>query len=147
KDLGTGKKQTIQVTGGSGLSESDIDRMIREAEESRETDLRRRELAELKNSADGLIYTAEKSLREFGDRLSDQEMDQIENAIYELKETLKGDEVRAIRKAIDELNKASHKLAETMYSTSYGGQSLGAGADEEFDDDFDEDFDDFDDDF
>ncbi|MBZ0274120.1 molecular chaperone DnaK [bacterium] len=143
KDLGTGKKQSIQVTGASGLSEGEIDKMIRDAEGQREYDMRRRELAELKNSADGLIYTAEKSLREYADRLSDQEMDQIENAIYELKETLRTEDVREIRKAIDELNRASHKLAETMYSSAYGGKPMaGTDVDEDFDENLDDDFDD-----
>ncbi|MCL4236294.1 MAG: molecular chaperone DnaK, partial [Deltaproteobacteria bacterium] len=145
KDLGTGKKQSIQVTGGSGLTEAEIDRMVREAESHREDDVKRRELAELKNNADGLIYTSEKSMREYAERLSDQEMDQIENAIAELKEALKGEDMRAIRNAIEELNKASHKLAETMYSTTLGGGVAGGG-EEDFDEEFD-DFDDFDDDF
>jgi molecular chaperone DnaK len=140
KDLGTGKRQQIQITGASGLSEADIDRMVREAETSRETDRGRRELAELKNNADGLIYTAEKSLREYADKLSEREVDQIENAVYELREAMKGDDVRAIRAAIDELNRASHKLAETMYATSY--DAAGAEEEETFDDSFDDEFDD-----
>ncbi|HPQ71218.1 MAG TPA: molecular chaperone DnaK [bacterium] len=139
KDLGTGKKQAIQITGASGLSEGDIDRMIREAESARETDTKRRELAELKNNADGLIYTAEKSMREYADKLSDREMDQIENAIYELREAMKGDDPRAIRAAIDELNKASHKLAETMYASSYSEVRM---EDEDFSEEFDDEFDD-----
>jgi molecular chaperone DnaK len=144
KDLGTGKKQAIQITGASGLSEADIDRMIRDAEQSRETDRARRELAELKNNADGLIYTAEKSLREYTDKLSDREIDQIENAIYELREAMKGEDPRAIRSAIDELNRASHKLAETMYATSYEG-TRAEEEEEVFDDSFDDEFDDSDD--
>ncbi|HPM75625.1 MAG TPA: molecular chaperone DnaK [bacterium] len=139
KDLGTGKKQAIQITGASGLSEGDIDRMIREAESARDTDTKRRELAELKNNADGLIYTAEKSMREYADKLSDREMDQIENAIYELREAMKGDDPRAIRAAIDELNKASHKLAETMYASSYSEVRM---EDEDFSEEFDDEFDD-----
>jgi len=142
KDLGTGKKQQIQITGASGLSEEDIDQMIRQAESSRETDRSRRELAELKNNADGLIYTAEKSMREYAEKLSDREIDQIENAIYDLREAMKGDDLRAIRAAIDELNRASHKLAETMYATSYEGVDV---EDEDFDDSFDDEFDDGDD--
>jgi molecular chaperone DnaK len=142
KDLGTGKKQSIQITGSSGLSEGDIERMVRDAEDQRETDVRRRELAELKNNADGLIYTAEKSLREYADRLSDAEMDQIENSINELREALMADEVREIRARIDELNKATHKIAETMYSTTYDSAMPGGDFDSEFDEDFDEDFDD-----
>jgi len=139
KDLGTGKKQSIQITGASGLDEGEIDRMIREAEVHREEDVHRRELAELKNNADGLVYTAEKSLQEYGDRLSEEEMDQIENAIFELKESIRGSDIKAIRGAIDELNRASHKLAETMYATSYEGTAM---EDEGFDSEFDEDFED-----
>ena len=149
KDLGTGKKQSIRITGSSGLSEGEIDKMIHEAENQRDTDVRRRELAELKNNADGLIYTAEKSLREYADRLSDHEMDAIENSILELRESLKSNDIREIRGKIDELNKATHKLAETMYSTSYelGAMPDSDDFDADFDDDFDEDFDDEDDDF
>ena len=142
KDLGTGKKQSIRITGSSGLSEGEIDRMIGDAENQREVDLRRRELAELRNNADGLIYTAEKSLREYADRLSDHEMDMIETAIYELREGLKGDDMREILGKIDDLNKATHKLAETMYSTTFdgaipGGDDFDSGFDEDFDEDFD----------
>ncbi len=149
KDLGTGKKQSIRITGSSGLSEGEIDRMIHEAENQRDTDVNRRELAELKNNADGLIYTAEKSLREYADRLSDHEMDAIENSILELRESLKSNDLRGIRTKIDDLNKATHKLAETMYSTSYevGAMPDSDDFDADFDDDFDEDFDDEDDDF
>ena len=138
KDLGTGKKQAIQITGASGLAEADIDRMIRDAESTREDDIKRRELAELKNNADGLIYTADKSMREYADKLSDREMDQIENAIYELREIMKGEDMRAIRASIDELNKATHKLAETMYASSYAGVKV---EEEEFDETFDDEFD------
>lgn len=150
KDLGTGKKQSIRITGNSGLSEGEIERMIREAEDQREVDLKRRELAELKNNADGLIYTAEKSLNEYADKLSDSEMDLIENAIYELKEALKGDDSRFIRSKIDELNKGTHKLAETMYSTSYdatmsSGDDFNGDFDENFEDELEDDFSDDDD--
>ena len=140
KDLGTGKKQSIRITGSSGLSEGEIDRMIRDAESHREEDMRRRELAEIKNSADGLLYTADRSLREYGEKLTQAEKDAIENAIFDLREVVKGTDLRAIRGAIDTLNRASHKLAETMYATSYdtrGGERVA----EDFDDfDEDEDF-------
>jgi molecular chaperone DnaK len=138
KDLGTGKKQSIRITGSSGLSETEIDRMIRDAESHREEDMRRRELAELKNGADGLLYTADRSLREYGDRLSQQEKDAIENAIFDLREVVRGTDLRAIRAAIEKLNGASHKLAETMYATSYDGRGGGAKIAGEFDE-FDED--------
>jgi len=138
KDLGTGKKQSIQIVGSSGLSEGEIDRMIRDAESYRETDMEKRKLAELKNNADGLIYTTEKSVREYADRLSDRDVDQIESAIDELKEVLRTDDARAIRMAIDELNKASHKLAERIYATTYTSESSRGGEEETFDEDFDD---------
>ncbi|MDP8256919.1 MAG: molecular chaperone DnaK [Candidatus Alcyoniella australis] len=144
KDLGTGKKQAIQITGATGLADVEIDKMVGQAESHRDNDMKRRETAELKNNAEGLIYTAEKSLREYSDRLSDAEMDAIENAIYELREALRGEDMRAIRAAIDEVNRASHRLAETMYATGgyEGTRVVGGGTEEEFDEDFDEDFDD-----
>jgi len=148
KDLGTGKRQAIQITGATGLAETEIEKMIHDAENHRESDMKRRELAELKNNAEGLIYTAEKSLREYSDRLTDSEMDAIENAIFELREALRGNDARAIRAAIDEVNRASHRLAETMYATGgYEGTKVVSTSEEEFDEDFDEDFDEEDEDF
>ncbi|HPC46815.1 MAG TPA: Hsp70 family protein, partial [Deltaproteobacteria bacterium] len=131
KDKATGKEQSIRITSSSGLSEDDINRMIREAEEHEAEDRRRKEIVEAKNSADSLIYSTEKTLKEHGDKVDSMTRSAIENAIADLKEAAKGDDADLIRKRIDALTSASHKLAEVIYSSAAqagASQSSGAGA-------------------
>jgi molecular chaperone DnaK len=118
KDLGTGKKQTIQITATSGLTEEEIERMVKEAELHRDDDKRKKEWAELKNNAEGLIYTSEKSLNEYADTLDDNEIEDIEIAIDRVKEAMEGNDLEELRAAIEDLNQATHKLAEAMYTIS-----------------------------
>jgi molecular chaperone DnaK len=115
KDLGTGKEQSIKVQAKSGLDEEEIQRMVKEAEAHAEEDRRKRELAETKNSADTLIYTTERSLKEYGDKISEEDKKKINEAKEALKKTMEGDDIEAIKKAMDRLSEASHKLAEEMY--------------------------------
>ncbi|RME45769.1 MAG: molecular chaperone DnaK, partial [Deltaproteobacteria bacterium] len=116
KDLGTGKKQAIQITATSGLTEAEIERMVQEAEQHQEEDRRKREWAELRNNAEGLIYTSEKSLREYADSLDDSEIEDIEIVIDRVKEAIEGNDIEELRAAIEDLEQATHRLAETMYS-------------------------------
>ena len=128
KDRGTGKEQSIRITSPHKLDKSEIDRMVNEAEKFSEADQKRREEVELKNQADTLAYSTEKSLREFGDKISPSEKSQVEEKLKTLKETLKGSDQEAIRKATEELNRASHKLAEEVYRASAAkGQGAGPG--------------------
>jgi len=115
KDLATGKEQSIVIKASSGLSEEEIQRMIRDAEAHAEEDRRKRELAEERNKLDGLVYSTEKSLKEFGDKIDAASRGDIENALSEAKEALKGDDIGRIKAAFDRLTQASHKLAEEMY--------------------------------
>jgi len=125
KDKATGKEQSIRITSSSGLSEEDINRMIREAEEHESEDKRRQALVEAKNRADSLAYTTEKTLKEHGDKVDAQTRASIENALSDLKDAIKGDDVDLINRKIEALTSASHKLAEVIYSAAAGGAGAG----------------------
>ena len=115
KDLGTGNEQKITITASSGLSEQDIERMMKDAESHAEEDRKARELADVKNNAENLIYSTEKSLREMGDRVDADTRSGIENAAAELKKVMDGEDVDEIKAKTDALMQASHKLAEAVY--------------------------------
>jgi len=125
RDKATGKEQSIRITSSSGLNEDDINKMIREAEEHESDDRKRKDLVEAKNTGDSLIYTTEKTLKEHGDKVDAMTRSSIENAIADLKEAVKGEDTDLIRKKIEALTSASHKLAEVIYSSAAQG---GAGA-------------------
>ena len=120
KDKGTGKEQSIKITSSSKLSEADIDKMVKEAEKFAEEDKKKKEGAESKNKADTLVYSTEKALKDYGDKVSEDEKKNIETSLNALKESLKKDPVNneEIQKGIDDLTKASHKLAEQVYKAS-----------------------------
>ncbi|MGP8154144.1 MAG: molecular chaperone DnaK [Smithella sp.] len=127
KDLGTGKEQSIKITASSGLSEAEIEKLVRDAEAHAEEDKRRKELIETRNHADSLVYSVEKNVKEFGDKVDAAEKTKIEEAITKTKKALEGDDIDAIKKAQDDLMNVSHKLAEAMYAKTAGGQG-GPGA-------------------
>lgn len=122
KDKATGKSQEIKITGSSGLSDSEIDKMVKDAELHKEEDAKRKEVIEARNTADSLVYQTEKSLSEVKEGLSDEDRANIQKAIDALKETLKNE--NASKEEIDaklkELNDVSHKLAEAMYAKKDG---------------------------
>ncbi|HEX2054419.1 MAG TPA: molecular chaperone DnaK, partial [Actinomycetota bacterium] len=137
KDLGTGKEQAMTITGGSALPKDEVERMMREAEQFAAEDAKRREMAEARNMADNLLYQTEKTAKEHGDKLAAADKEALDNAMDELREALKGEDVDRIRTASDTLTKASHKLAEQIYATnaqSSGGAASAAGADSSSDD-------------
>lgn len=115
KDLGTGKEQSIRITAPEKLSKDKIDEMVKNAEKFADEDKKNREKVEIKNQADTLVYTTEKSLKEFGDKVNPGDKGKIEKALNELKEKLKGDDIEDIKKAMEALTQASHKLAEEIY--------------------------------
>jgi molecular chaperone DnaK len=127
KDLGTGKEQSIKITASSGLSEAEIEKLVRDAEAHAEEDKRRKELIEARNQADSLVYSVEKNVKEFGDKVDAAEKTKIEEAIAKVKKALEGDDLESIKKAQDELMTVSHKLAEAMYAKTSGGPG-GPGA-------------------
>jgi len=127
KDLGTGKEQSIKITASSGLSEDEIKRMMRDAEEHTAEDHRKKELAEARNNADTLIYSVEKSVKEYGDKLTEAEKKDIETALQKCRKAKESSNDPAeIKTAIEELTKASHKIAEQVYRASQE-QAAGTG--------------------
>ena len=127
KDKATGKEQSIRITASSGLNEDEIKQMVRDAESHADEDKKKKQLAEARNEADNMVYSVEKSLTEFGDKVSEEEKTSIQAAIDKTKKALESDDVDSIKGAIQELNTVSHKLAEEMYKKA-SAQQAGGGA-------------------
>ncbi len=115
KDKGTGKEQQIKIQASGGLSEEEIDKMVKEAEANAEADKKKREGVDIKNQADTMIHSAEKNLKEFGDKVSEQEKNAIENDIKTLKEAVASDNTDKIKSGLEALTQSSMKLGEAMY--------------------------------
>lgn len=126
KDLATQKEQSIQITASSGLSEAEINNLVKEGEVHAEEDRKKRELVEARNQADSLIYSTEKTVREMGDKLDAQTRQNIETQIAQLRKTMEGDDREAIQKDMDQLMQTSHKVAEEAYKQA-AEQQAGAG--------------------
>ncbi len=116
KDLGTGKEQKIRIESSSGLSEEEVDRMVKEAEANAETDKKNREAAEVHNEAESLAYSSEKLLKDNEDKIQPEERSAVEAAIAELRKAAEGDDAESIRSKIEALNQAMHPIAERIYS-------------------------------
>jgi len=135
KDLGTGKEQSIRITASSGLTEEEIEKMQKDAELHAEDDKKRRELVEVKNQADALVHATEKSLKELGDKVDAETKANVEKEIENVKSVVGGEDVDAIKTAVEALTAASHKLAELMYAQAsqdnpdMGGPGGPAGGD------------------
>ncbi|MDC7225253.1 MAG: molecular chaperone DnaK [Spirochaetales bacterium] len=127
KDLGTGKEQKIRIESSSGLSESEIDKMVKEAEMNAEADKKEREKAEVKNEAETLVYATEKSVKDYGDKVSDDEKAKITAAVEELKSAISANDVEQMKTKIEAVKEVSHKLAEEIYKEA-GAQAQQAGA-------------------
>ncbi len=125
KDLGTGKEATVKIEQSSGLSQDEINRMRKDAEEHAGEDKKKRELIEARNQADSLAYQVEKTMKEQGDKLSDADKAPIEAAVSKVREAAKGDDAAAIKSAVGELETASHAMSEAMYKKA---ASAGDGA-------------------
>ena len=115
KDCGTGKEQHIQITSSSGLSDAEIERMVKDAEANAAADKEKREAVDAKNEADGLIYATEKSLKDLGDKVSDADKQKIEDAMAALKKALESENTQDIKAKTEELKQASYKIAEELY--------------------------------
>ena len=141
KDLGTGKEQSIRITASSGLSEEEIKRMQKDAEAHADEDRKRKDLVETKNQADSMIYATEKSMKDLGDKVDSETKNKVQVEIDSLKKLMESDDVEAIKKGLESLTQASHKLAEMMYAqatkdkagegTEGGGQAGGAKKDDD----------------
>ncbi len=125
KDLGTGKEQSIRITAPHKLDKGEIDRMVGEAQKFSQADQTRREEVELKNQADTMAYTTERSLQEYGEKVPAAERARVEEKLKALKEALKGSDAAAIRRTMEELTKVSHKLAEEVYKSAAAQSGAG----------------------
>jgi molecular chaperone DnaK len=130
KDLGTGKEQSMTITGGSALPKDDIDRMMREAEQYAEEDKKRRESAEVRNQADGLVYTTEKFLADNGDKVPDDVKTEVSTAVADVKSALEADDVDRIKSSSETLATISQKMGQAMYAANAdAGAADGASGD------------------
>ncbi len=129
KDLGTGKEQSIKITASSGLSDAEIDKLVKDAEAHGEEDKKKKELIEVKNQADSMMYSVEKNLKEMGDQIDADQKAKIEASLAKLKKAIEGDDVDAIKAAQEEANQASHKLAEAMYAKATAKEQAAGGGD------------------
>ncbi|MHC4541284.1 MAG: molecular chaperone DnaK [Planctomycetota bacterium] len=130
RDLGTGKQQSIEIKSSSGLSEEEVEKMTKEAEAHAEEDKKNREVVDLKNQADQLVYSTEKTLKEHGEKVSGETRGKIESAVNNLKEAIKGESADAIKKAIENLGAASQELGKTLYEEAAKKQTASAPADQ-----------------
>ncbi len=145
KDKGTGKEQQIRIQASGGLSEADIQRMVKDAETHASEDKKRRSLVEARNQAEALVHQTEKSLKDYGDKVQAADRTAIENALSDLKEALKGEDVSAIQAKAQSLAQVSMKLGEAMYQAQQpggqtGGDAGGAASGEKKDDVVDAEF-------
>jgi len=152
KDQATGKEQSIQITASSGLSQEEIDKLVKDAELHAEDDKKKRELVDARNHADALIYSSEKSIKEMGDKIDDATKTDVESAIASLKTAIETEDTEEIKRLSETLTQTSHKLAEAMYqqasqaqgeaggdgSDGASGQGAGAADDDVVDADFEE---------
>ena len=130
KDLGTGKEQSIRITASSGLSKDEVQKMMRDAESHADEDKKKKELVEVKNQADTLVYSVEKSLKEYGDKVTESEKKDIEAALEKCRRAKDaGTSVSDIQAAVDELTKVSHKIAEHVYKSTQGQPGSGPESD------------------
>ncbi|KEI43799.1 hypothetical protein GU90_14045 [Saccharopolyspora rectivirgula] len=124
-DKGTGKEQSIKISGGSALPKEDIERMVKDAEAHAEEDRRRREEAETRNQAESLVYQTEKVLTDNADKISAETRQEVQDAIKDVNEALKGDDVSAIKSAMEQLATKSQAIGQAMY-----GQQASTGTDQ-----------------
>jgi molecular chaperone DnaK len=132
KDLGTGNEQKMAITAPHKLSQDEIEKKVKEAEKYAEEDKKRQEKVELLNQADSLIYTAEKSVKELGDKISKEQKEKVEKGVAELKEALKTEDIDKIKTKVEELTTALHEVSTVMYqqAAQQAQQKQGAKAEE-----------------
>ncbi|TDQ05316.1 molecular chaperone DnaK [Labedaea rhizosphaerae] len=128
KDLGTGKEQSMTITGGSALGKEEIDRMVRDAEAHAEEDKKRREAAEVRNQAESLVYQTEKFIKDNEDKVPDDAKEKVNAAIAEANEALKGDDIAAIKAAVEKLNTESQAMGSAIYANAGAAGATGGEA-------------------
>jgi molecular chaperone DnaK len=128
KDKGTGKEQSVKIQQSSGLSDEEVKKMQKEAEEHAEEDKKQRDLIEKRNQADSLAYQVERTLNEHGDKIGDDDKQRITQAVADVREAVKADDPARIDQTVEALNQASHALAQTLYQQQAAGAGAGAQA-------------------
>lgn len=126
KDLGTGKEQSIVITSSTNMSKEDIDKAVKDAEQYAAEDKKRREEIDIRNAADQLVYTAEKTVADFGDKISEQEKNEINTGVADLKEAIKGDDIENIKAKQEALQKAVYAVSEKVYKEAQAQQQASA---------------------
>jgi molecular chaperone DnaK len=139
KDLGTGKQQSVQITGGSALAKDDIERMMADAEKYAEEDRQRREEAEVRNRGESLAYTTEKFLSENADKVPDDVKSEVETAIADLKKTLEGNDTEAIKTASEHAAQVSQRMGTAIYAQAQAASAQAGEAGEQAGPDQDDD--------
>jgi molecular chaperone DnaK len=127
KDMGTGKEQKIRITASSGLSKDEVDNMVKESEEHAAEDRVQKELIDVRNQADSVIYSVEKTLKDYGEKISFEERSEISKKVEDLKKLKDGNDVAGIKQAIDDLQQSVYKLSEAVYKEAAGAQQQGPG--------------------
>jgi molecular chaperone DnaK len=122
KDMATGQEQKITISGSSGLSKDDVERMVKDAQAHASEDQARRELIEARNQADALAYQVERTVNESREKLPVGELSKVDAAIADARRAAQGDDLGAIRRATEELQRAGHGIAEQLYKTAQAGQ-------------------------
>ena len=130
RDLGTGKEASVRIEQSSGLSDSEIERMKKDAEENAEEDKRRFELVEARNQADQMCYQLEKLMKEQDDKLADSDKEPLKKAIEKVREAAKGEDTQAIKSAVGELEQASHALSKVLYESQAAAKQPGGAGDQ-----------------
>ena len=125
KDKGSGKEQSISITGASTLSDSEVDRMVQDAEVNASVDQERREGIEAKNQADSLVYQAEKQLNEFGDKVSESDRAEADRLVQELKDAIAADDTAKMKSITEELQQSIYKIGAEMYQGAGGPDDMG----------------------
>lgn len=126
KDMGTGKEQSIQITASSGLSDEEVEKMVRDAEEHAEEDKKKKEGVEVRNKLDSLVYATERSMKDASDKITELDKGAISEALEKAKKALEGDNLDELKKAEEDLTQASHKLSEEIYKATQEQQTAGA---------------------
>jgi molecular chaperone DnaK len=128
QDKATGKQQKIQITASTNLSESEVNQLVEEAKQHEAEDKRRRELIDVRNQADQLIYSVENTMRELSDKLTSEDRSQVENLLDELRTAVQSEDIQRIRNLIEQLQQATHALSQQLYQTqAQPGQPGGDG--------------------
>jgi molecular chaperone DnaK len=127
KDLGTGKEASVRIEQSSGLSDTEIERMRKDAEEHAEEDRRKFELVEARNQADQMCYQLEKMMKENAEKLADADKEPLKRAIEKVRAAAKGEDVQAIKASVGELEQASHALSKVLYEKAQAGSAAGGG--------------------